>query len=86
MNQFRNLRRRDSVWNVTKDDIRVRMISYDEDMWPPPAPLPPPPVDRENTKYVSKWITEKNLDVNDIIQNFYDRANKEYGTDEKPNQ
>ena len=74
------------VWNVTKEDIRVRQISYNEDMWPPPAPQPPPPVDRSITKYTSKWIVEQNLDVNDIIQGIYDRANKKYGTSEKPNQ
>ena len=74
------------VWNVTKDDIRVRKISYNEDVWPPPAPQPPPPVDRENTKYVSEWITEQNLDVSEIIQGIYDRANKMYGTNEKPSQ
>ncbi len=25
------------VWNITKDDIRVRMAKVDEDVWPPPA-------------------------------------------------
>jgi len=74
------------VWNVTKDDIRVRKVAYNEDMWPPPAPQAPPPVDRSITKYVSDWITAENLDVKDIVQNIYDRANKKYGTNEKPNQ
>jgi hypothetical protein len=23
------------VWNITKDDIRVRMAIVDEDVWPP---------------------------------------------------
>ena len=55
-------------------------------MWPPPAPQPPPPVDRSTTKYVSDWITKENLDVKDIVQGIYDRANKKYGTSEKPNQ
>ena len=62
------------------------MIAYNADAWPPPGAKPPPPVDRSITKYVSKWITEKNLDVNDIVQGIYDRANKMYGTNEKPNQ
>jgi len=74
------------VWNVTKDKITTRAISYNPDMWPPPAPNPPPPVDRSITQYVSPWITEQNLDVNDIIQGIYDRANERYGTDEQPNQ
>ena len=25
------------VWNVTKDDIRVRMAVVNEEVWPPPA-------------------------------------------------
>jgi ribonuclease BN (tRNA processing enzyme) len=74
------------VWNVTKDKITTRMIAYNEDVWPPPAPQPPPPVDRSITKYTSDWITEKNLDVTEIVNGIYDRANKMYGTNEKPNQ
>jgi hypothetical protein len=43
-------------------------------------------VDRSITKYTSKWIVEKNLDVGDIVQKIYDRTNKQYGTNEKPSQ
>ena len=25
------------VWNITKDEIRVRLAVFDEDVWPPPA-------------------------------------------------
>ncbi|MGI9366838.1 MAG: guanitoxin biosynthesis MBL fold metallo-hydrolase GntH [Rhizobiaceae bacterium] len=74
------------VWNVTKENITTRPIAYNESSWPPPAPKAPPPVDRSTTKYVSDWITKENLDVKDIISGIYDRANKEYGTDYKPNQ
>ena len=74
------------VWNITKNEIRTRKVAYNEDAWPPPAPQPPPPVDRSITKYTSDWIVEKNLDVDDIINGIYDRANKIYGTNEKPNQ
>ena len=74
------------VWNVTKDKVTTRTIAFNENAWPPPAPQAPPPVDRANTKYVSDWITKNNLDVSDIIAGIYDRANKMYGTDYKPNQ
>jgi len=74
------------VWNITKDEIRTRMIAYNADAWPPPGAKPPPAVDRSGTKYVSKWIVEKNLDVKDIVQKIYDRTNKTYGTNEAPNQ
>jgi ribonuclease Z len=74
------------VWNITKDKLTTRKVAYNEAAWPPPAPQPPPPVDRSITKYTSDWITEKNLDVSEIIQGIYNRANKIYGTNEKPNQ
>ena len=74
------------VWNVTKDKITTRNIAYNENAWPPPAPQAPPPVDRSSTKYVSDWIADNNLDVKEIIEGIYQRANKMYGTDYKPNQ
>ncbi len=74
------------VWNITADTITNRMISYNEDAWPPPAPQAPPPVDRSITKYTSDWIVKMNLDVSEQVQTIYDRTNAQYGTDETPNQ
>ena len=74
------------VWNITADTITNRMISYNEDAWPPPAPQAPPPVDRSITKYTSDWIVEMNLDVSEQVQTIYDRTNAQYGTDEAPSQ
>jgi hypothetical protein len=67
------------VWNVTEDEIKTRMIVCNEDAWPPQ-------VDRSATQYVSKWVVEKNLDVRRIVKVIYDRTDKIYGTNEKPNQ
>jgi len=72
------------VWNITKDEIRTRMAAVNEDVWPPPAPQAPPPVDRSITQYTSDWIVERNLDVREIVQEIYDRTNEQYGTNEKP--
>ena len=74
------------VWNVTKDDIRVRTIAYNPDMWPPPAPQAPPPVDRSITQYTSDWIVAQNLDVSAEVQSIYDATNERYGTNEQPSQ
>jgi ribonuclease Z len=74
------------VWNVTKDEITTRQIAYNADMWPAPAPKAPPPVDKSATKFVSDWITQQNLDIEDIIKEIYDDTNKTYGTDVKPSQ
>ena len=72
------------VWNVTKDDIRVRMAVVDEEVWPPPAtetPLPPDPSRRIG---FSKLIAGGKLDVADVLQPIYDEINEQYGLNEKP--
>ena len=71
------------VWNVTKDNIRVREIVYDENVWSPPL-VREVPVDRSIMLDVSDEMTEGVMDMGDIIQGIYDRANKMYGTNEKP--
>ncbi len=72
------------VWNVTKKNIRVRSIQYEEAVWPPPPAKRAPPVDMKAAKDVSDYIKSGNLDVGDVIQKIYDRANKMYGTKLKP--
>jgi len=72
------------VWNVTKDKITVRDVVFNEDVWSPPPARKPPPVDRSIMQTTSDWINQHNLDMGDIIHKIYDRANKLYGTNEKP--
>jgi len=71
------------VWNVTKDDIRVRSIVYEEDVWSPPL-VREVPVDRSIMLDVSDDMKNGAMPLGDVIQAIYDRANKLYGTDEKP--
>jgi ribonuclease Z len=71
------------VWNITKDEIRVRMAIIDEDVWPPPVsgkPLVPDPSLR--VPY-SDMIADGKYDVRDVIQPVYDEINEEYGLTEK---
>jgi ribonuclease Z len=71
------------VWNITKDDIRVRMASVNEDVWPPQAtekPLLPDPSQR--IPY-SDMIRDGKYDMKDVIQPVYDEINKKYGLNEK---
>ncbi len=71
------------VWNITKDEIRVRMAKVDEDVWPPPAtekPLLPDPSLRIS---YSDEIKGGKLDIKDVIQPTYDETNKKYGLNEK---
>ena len=72
------------VWNVTKDKITVRDVVFNENVWSPPPARKPPPVDRSIMQTTSDWINQHNLDMGDLIQKIYDRANKLYGTNEKP--
>jgi ribonuclease Z len=71
------------VWNITKDDIRVRMAVIDEDVWPPPASEKPQLPDPSIRIPYSDMISGGKLDVKDVIQPTYDEINKKYGLDEK---
>jgi ribonuclease Z len=72
------------VWNVTKDDIRVREVFVNENMWPAPPAYPKPPMDPSIMKFVSKEIGAGYLDEAVVTdQAIYDRINKKFGTDVK---
>jgi ribonuclease Z len=71
------------VWNITKDDIRMRLAIIDEDVWPPPATEKPQVPDPTIRIPYSDEIAGGRLDVKDVIQPTYDAINKEYGLNEK---
>jgi ribonuclease Z len=71
------------VWNITKDNIRVRMASVDEAVWPPPATEKPQLPDPNERIPYSDMISGGRYDMKDVIQPVYDRINKEYGINEK---
>ena len=73
------------VWNITKDDIRVRMAIYDEDVWPPPASEKPQVPDPSLRIPYSEFIGGGKYDMKDVIQPTYDEINKKYGLNEKQN-
>ena len=70
------------VWNITKDDIRVRMAVIDEDVWPPPATEEPQLPDASRRIPYSDLIKGGKIDVKDVIQPTYDEINKKYGLKE----
>ena len=71
------------VWNITKDDIRVRMAVVDEDVWPPPATdKPQPPDPNERIPYSDEILSGK-LNMKKVLQPTYDEINKQYGLREK---
>jgi len=71
------------VFNVTKDEIKVRMSSIDEDIYPPP------PLKAKNAPDVSKMIpfsdsiAEGRLVFPEVVGPIYDDINEQYGTDIK---
>jgi ribonuclease Z len=71
------------VWNVTKDDIRVRMAVIDEDIWPQPAISPKLDPDRSTRIGFTDFILSGREPFTDIVQKVYDEINAEYDTDYK---
>ena len=71
------------VFNVTKNDIRVRMSAIDEDIFPPP------PLKAKNAPDVSKMIPMSDLILSghltfpEVVQPIYDEMNEKHGTDYK---
>ena len=72
------------VFNVTKDDIKVRMAAIDEDIWPQPStiPLVPPDPSIRRTKF-SDFIVNGRVVHRDVLKEVYDDINKRFGSNEK---
>ncbi|OEU64221.1 MAG: hypothetical protein BA867_04755 [Desulfobacterales bacterium S5133MH16] len=71
------------VFNVTKEDIRVRMSSFDEDIFPP-APLKEK--NAPNTSLLipmTDFILSGHEAFPEIVQPIYDEMNKKHGTNIK---
>ena len=73
------------VWNITKDDIRVRMAIVDEAVWPPPPTEKAAVPDPSLAIGYSDFIIGGKYDVKDVIQPIYDEINEQYGLEEKQN-
>jgi len=71
------------VWNITKDNIRVRMAVVDEDVWPPPATEKPQLPDPSIRVPYSSMIAGGRYDMKEVIQPTYDEINEEYGLNEQ---
>jgi ribonuclease Z len=71
------------VWNITKEDIRVRMAVVDEDVWPPPATEKPQVSDASTRIPYSKEIVSGKLDMQEVLQPICDEINKKYNLEEK---
>ena len=77
------------VWNVTKDEIRVRMAEVDEHVWSPPLATPAIPPDMADRAAVSEelgwevgyteFIMSGVADYRDVIEPIYEEASEVLG-------
>ena len=72
------------VFNVTKDDIKVRMSSINEDVWPLPSVTKKLSADPKERIGFTKFLMEGRVVYEDVIKFYYDQTNKMFGTDFKP--
>ena len=67
------------VWNVTKDDIRVRMAAFEHETWNPPAAYPAEPVSADDRIGYSALIENGRWDVDDVVRPIYKEAGEALG-------
>ena len=68
------------VFNVTKDDIRVRMSVVDEDIWPQPSVNPKVAADPSQRVGFSEYIMGGRVVFEDVVKQYYDQTNAQFGT------
>ena len=71
------------VFNVTKDDIRVRMSAIDEDIFPEPATRPKQPPPPSGIAF-SKFILSGAEPFPEVLGPIWNEINQTYGTDFQP--
>ena len=72
------------VWNVTKDDIKVRMAVKDEEVWPSPALKEKIAPDFRKSIKISEFTMSGRETFPDVVGPIYEEINKKYNTDFKP--
>ena len=68
------------VFNITKDDIKVRMAAIDEDIWPPPPLSRKLRPDASKRVGFSDFIKGGRVPYKDVVDEIYAEINKKYGT------
>ena len=69
------------VFNVTQDDVTVRMSAIDEDIWPPPPQKEKQPPNTDLMVPFSEFVIGGGLAMPDVVGPIYDEINQRYGTD-----
>ncbi len=72
------------VFNVTKEDIKVRMAVVDEDIWPMPSTIPLVPPDPSLTRTTMSEFTRNGRVVHrDVLEEIYAEINEQFGSNAK---
>jgi len=74
------------VFNVTKDNIRVRMAATDEDIWPQPAVQAKLSPDASKRVGFSEFIYGGRVNFKEVVDGIYSDINEKYGTEIPPPQ
>ncbi len=69
------------VWNVTKDDIRVRMAVVNHDAWPLPSVTEKLPADPKDRVGFTQFLLDGREVFTEVVQTIYDQTNAQFGTD-----
>ena len=72
------------VFNVTQNDVRVRMAAIDETIWPQPSVYPREAADPSQRVGFSKYISDGRVVFADVIKFYYDQSNEMFDSDFKP--
>jgi ribonuclease Z len=72
------------VWNVSKDEIRVRMSAIDEEVWPSPPLKQKIAPDTGSSIAFSEFTISGALGFPEVTGPLFDEINEKYGTNVKP--
>jgi len=71
------------VFNVSKDDIKVRMAAVDEDIWPQPSTIPlMPPDPKLRRTELSAMMRDGRIVHRDVLEEVYNYINERFGSNE----
>jgi len=69
------------VFNVTKDDIKVRMAAVDEDIWPQPSTIPlVPPDPKLQRTALSNFMLSGRVVHRELLEEIYAEINEQFGS------
>jgi ribonuclease Z len=72
------------VFNVSKDDVSVRMSAVDDEIWPSPAMRKKNPPDTSKAIPFSDFTKSGVVPLPEVVKPIYEEINETYGTDYEP--